>query len=395
MKPPTNLIDNFTKIYHRPPTLLSYAPGRVNLLGEHIDYNDGWVFPVAIDRFAWLAACPTSSDVVTIHALDLGEDISFDLSELDDKLDSQRRPLPKWALYPAGVAWSLQQHDLRLQGFEAVLTSTVPVEAGLSSSAAVEVAFAVTWQAFSGWDVDRMSLARMCQRAENSYVGVNSGLMDQFASLHGVAGSALFFDCRTFEWEPVSLPQGIALVIADTNVRRTLGDSAYNERRAACEEAVRILAKHLPNVSALRDVSVQDFENHRHLLPPVIRRRAEHVVRECARTLRGVEELQAGDASKFGASMLEGHASLRDLYEVSCAELDALVEIAADLPGCYGARLTGAGFGGCTVNLVERSHAESFAQGLLKAYTDRTGKQATVWICQAAEGAGVDERNLQ
>jgi galactokinase len=395
MKPPTHLIASFTKIYRRPPTLLSYAPGRVNLLGGHTDYNDGWVLPVAIDRFAWLAACPTSSDAVTIHALDIGEDISFDLSQLDDKLDTQGRPLPKWSHYPAGVAWSLQQHDLSLKGFDAVLTSTVPVGAGLSSSAAVEVTFAVAWQAFIGWDVDRMSLARMCQNAENLYVGVNSGLMDQFASLHGVAGNALFFDCRTLEWEPVPLPQGIALVIADTNVRRTLGDSAYNERRAACEEAVRILAMHLPNVTALRDVSVQDFENHQHLLPPVIRRRAEHVVRECARTLRGVEKLQAGDPSSFGALMLKGNASLRDLYEVSCPELNALVEIATSLPGCYGSRLTGAGFGGCTVNLVEQTLAKPFAQGLSTAYKNRTGKDATAWICQAAEGAGVIERELK
>jgi galactokinase len=216
--------------------------------------------------------------------------------------------------------------------------------------------------------------------------------MDQFASLHGVDGNALFFDCRTLEWESVPLPENIALVIADTNVRRSLGDSAYNERRAACEEAVRILSEHLLNVTALRDVKVQDFESHQHLLPPVIRRRAEHVVRECARTLRGIEKLQAGDVSSFGTLMIEGHASLRDLYEVSCPELDALIEIATRLPGCYGSRLTGAGFGGCTVNLVDQEYAKSFAQGLSTAYKKRVGKDATVWICQAAEGAGVIEK---
>ncbi len=395
MIPPAHLLSSFTKIYRRPPTLISYAPGRVNLLGGHTDYNDGWVLPVAIDRYAWLAAHPTSSDVATIHALDLDETVSFNIHQLNDKLDTQSQPLPNWAYYPAGVAWSLQRHDLSLTGFDAVLTSSVPVEAGLSSSAAVEVAFAVTWESITGWQVDRMSLARLCQSAENLYVGVNSGLMDQFASLHGVVGNALFFDCRTLKWEPVPLPENIALVIADTNVRRSLGDSAYNERRAACEEAVRILSEHLPKVTALRDVEVQDFENHQHLLPPVIRRRAEHVVRECARTLKGVEKLQAGDVSSFGTLMIEGNASLRDLYEVSCPELNALIEIATSLPGCYGARLTGAGFGGCTVNLVEQAHAQAFAQGLSTTYKKRIGKDATVWICQAAEGAGVIERGMK
>ncbi|HEY46758.1 MAG: hypothetical protein AMJ88_04965 [Anaerolineae bacterium SM23_ 63] len=389
MIPPTHLLSSFTNIYHHPPTLIAYAPGRVNLLGGHTDYNDGWVVPVAIDRYAWLAARPSTSDMVTIHALDLDETASFNIHQLDDKLDTQGRPLPKWVHYPAGVAWSLQRNDLKLTGFDAVLTSTVPVGAGLSSSAAVEVAFAVIWESMMGWQVDRMSLARLCQSAENLYVGVNSGLMDQFASLHGVLGNALFFDCRTLAWEAVPLPENIALVIADTNVRRSLGDSAYNERRAACEEAVRILSGHLPNITALRDVEVHDFETHQHLLPPIIQRRAEHVVRECARTLRGVEKLQAGDVSGFGTLMIEGNASLRDLYEVSCPELNALTEIAISLPGCYGSRLTGAGFGGCTVNLVEQAHAESFAQKLSTAYKKQVGKDATVWICQAAEGAGV------
>ena len=298
MIPPTHLISSFLKIFHHPPTLISYAPGRVNLLGGHTDYNDGWVLPVAIDRYAWLAARPTSSDEVRIHALDLGETVSINIHQLDDKLDTQSQPLPKWAHYPAGVAWSLQRHGLSLAGFDAVLTSTVPIEAGLSSSAAIEVVFAVTWESITGWQIDRMSLAQLCQSAENLYVGVNSGLMDQFASLHGIAGNAIFFDCRTLEWESVPLSEKTALIIADTNVRRSLGDSAYNERRAACAEAVRILSEHLLNITALRDVKVQEFESHQHLLPPIIRRRAEHVVRECARTLRGIEKLKADDISK-------------------------------------------------------------------------------------------------
>ena len=387
MNPPTNLQSAFTHAFNKPPKLVARAPGRVNLLGEHVDYNDGWVLPVAIDHAAWIAASPSSSDLIKVHALDVEEAVSIQIDDLEFKVDVGGQPLPAWSYYPAGVAWALQQHGLKIGGLEAVLTSTIPVGAGLSSSAAIEVVFAVTWQAFSGWQLNPMTMAQICQTAENAYVGVNCGLMDQFASLHGVAGNALLFDCRTLEWEPVPLPQGTSLVIADSGVRRSLGDSAYNERRASCEQATQILAERLPNVRALRDVSIEAFNQHSQALPPIVRRRAEHVVGECARTLEAVERLGLGDAPGFGKLMFQGHASLRDLYQVSCPELDALVEIAADLPGCYGARLTGAGFGGCTVNLVKEEKSESFLQALSMEYLNRTGKQSSVWIYQTADGA--------
>jgi galactokinase len=387
MNPPPNLLSAFDNAFNKLPELVARAPGRVNLLGEHVDYNDGWVLPVAIDYAAWVAASPCSSDLINVHAIDLGDAVSIQIDDLEKKVDVRGQPLPAWSYYPAGVAWALQQHGLQIGGLDTVLTSTIPLGAGLSSSAAIEVVFAITWQAFSGWQLNPMIMAQICQTAENAYVGVNCGLMDQFASLHGIAGSTLLFDCRTLEWEPVPLPQGTSLVIADSGVRRSLGDSAYNERRASCEQATRILAERLPNVRALRDVSIEAFDQHSQALPPVVRRRAEHVVGECARTLDAVERLRSGDALGFGKLMFQGHASLRDLYQVSCPELDVLVEIATGLSGCYGARLTGAGFGGCTINLVKEGKTESFSRALSMEYRNRTGKQASVWICQAVDGA--------
>lgn len=386
MKPPRKLLTAFEHAFGHAPRLIARAPGRVNLLGEHVDYNDGWVLPAAIDRCAWLAASPSPSSIVSLHALDLRQNTSFDLVTLTDKRDLAGQTLPEWAQYPAGVAWALVQEGLPISGMQGVLTSEVPIGAGLSSSAAIEVAFATAWQALGDWRLPPMSLAQLCQRAENAYVGVQCGLMDQFCSVHGVRDQALCFDTRTLEWETVPLPEVVALVIADSGARRRLGGSAYNQRRAACEQAAHLLSARMPNVRALRDVSLQDFQAHEQALPPSLRPLAEHVVKECERVKRGVEVLKAGDAAAFGRLMFEGHASLRDLYRVSSPELDALVEIAARLPGCLGARLTGAGFGGCTVNLVEAAQAPAFAEQLAADYQQQVGRQAAVWITRAADG---------
>jgi galactokinase len=234
-----------------------------------------------------------------------------------------------------------------------------------------------------------MEIARMCQEAENRYVGVNCGLMDQFASAHGVEGHALYFDTRSLDWRPIPLPAGKVIVIADSKVRRSLANSAYNERRASCEEAVRLLQTKLPGIKALRDVTPAQFNAHAATLPTVVRMRARHVVEECARVDEAVVLLEAGDAAGFGKLMFAGHASLRDLYEVSVTELDILVETAASLPGCLGARLTGAGFGGCTVNLVEETQADTFIQQLKEKYLQATGKAADVYLCRASQGPAV------
>lgn len=383
------LTDKFRQSFHAEPAFIVRAPGRVNLLGEHVDYNDGWVLPAAIDRAAYVAVGECPSPLVSLTAADLDEGATFRVTELDSQVDVTGKPLKSWARYPAGVAWALKERGLPVGGMDAVLTSDVPRGAGLSSSAAVEVAFATAWQKLGGWPLLPMDVARTCQRAENQYVGVNSGIMDQFASTCGRAGQALLLDCRTLEWESVPLPEGVAIVVADTMARRELGKSEYNVRRAHCEEAVRILAPVLPGVTALRDVSVEDFNRHAHWLPEVVAKRARHVVEECARTRAAVEVLRAGRAEEFGALMNACHASLRDLYEVSCPELDAMAGAAQKIEGCYGARLTGAGFGGCTVNLVAASASADFKRALAAAYEKATGKKPEIYVCKASEGAGV------
>lgn len=370
---------------------ISTAPGRVNLLGEHVDYNDGMVLPAAINRAVRLAARPTPLCQVNLHALDLNQSVSFNFDNLAAKQDINGDPLPSWALYPAGTAWSLQQEGLALSGFDGAFTSDIPIGAGLSSSAAVEVAFAALWQQLGGWQVDRVKLAQLCQRGENRYVGVNSGLMDQFASANGVAGNALYFDTRSLFWQPVPLPPGSVIVVADSGVRRSLANSAYNDRRDSCEQALSLLSPHLPGIRALRDVSPSDFAVYAHLLPEITRMRAQFVVDECYRVAQAVPLLKAGDAGAFGQLMLDCHASLRDLYQVSCPELDVLVELAMHLPGCWGARLTGAGFGGCTVNLVQQDKADAFIQGLKDGYHSKTNLQAEVYLCQASQGAKVQQ----
>jgi len=381
------LSDSFRQQFNSSPKVLAQAPGRVNLLGEHVDYNDGFVLPVAIDRAVHVAAAPASGGIVTLAALDLNARVSFSLSRLAEKIDVNGKPLPAWARYPAGVAHMLQQEGLVVKGMQAVFTSDVPIGAGLSSSAAVEVAFAVTWRALGGWKRDALQIARLCQRAENQYVGVNCGLMDQFASACGVEGHALYFDTRSLEWQPVPLPHHTAVVIADSGVRRSLATSAYNERRAACEQAVELLRQYMPNIRSLRDVSTVEFAAYGEFLPPIVRKRAEHVVKEIARVQDAVVALRREDAALFGGLMFSGHASLRDLYEVSCPELDTLVNLARQQSGCYGARLTGAGFGGCTVNLVDEAKAEAFIQNLKDSYQKQIGRLAQVYLCKASAGA--------
>ena len=382
------MIDPRTLINQLPgATILARAPGRVNLLGEHLDYNSGIVLPIAIDRRVCVAARPRTDQQVNLHALDLKQQISFNLQELVGRTDTDGKPLPAWALYPAGVAWALMNKGFNVNGIDAVYSSDVPLGAGLSSSAAVEMAFAVLWQALAGWEADRMTLARICQMAENQYVGVNCGLMDQFASAHGVARHALYFDTRSLDWRPLPLPPGTAVVVADSGVRRELANSAYNERRASCEKAVELLHSRLPTIQSLRNVTLDQLHANADLLSTEIYKRARHVVEEINRVNLASECLMKDDAKGFGRLMLGGHQSLRDLYEVSCPELDALVEIASGLPGCFGARLTGAGFGGCTVNLVEAEKADGFIKKLKDEYFQKMQRKAEVYLCQASRGA--------
>jgi galactokinase len=365
------------------------APGRVNLLGEHVDYNDGYVLPAAIDRATYVAFAPALSERSTVYALDFGELAGFDLGALDGKCGTDDLPLPAWARYPAGIAWALQGAGQPVVGLKAVVASAVPRGAGLSSSASVELAFATAWQSAGNWSLPPMELARLCQKGENEYVGVNCGIMDQAASACGEEGMVLLLDCRTLRYRTLALPQHVAVVVADSGVRHALTASAYNDRRAACEEAVRLLRLHLPGIKALRDVDLPAFNRLSGGLPGEVEKRARHVVEEIERTRRAGALLEAGDVRAFGALMNACHASLRDLYEVSCPELDTLAEIAQSLEGCYGARLTGAGFGGCTVNLVDAAEAAGFARELGTAYEIRTQRHAEIYVCSPSAGAGV------
>ncbi len=363
------------------------GPGRVNLLGEHVDYNDGVVLPAAIDRQVTVNAEAQDGDQVQLTASDLGQEAVFSLNNLAARKDIHGQPLPHWALYPAGVAWAAQQAGLPVTAVRAAFTSDIPMGSGLSSSTGLEVAFGALWRLLGGWQMDGMDLARLGQKAEVLYVGVNCGLMDQFASANGVEGHALYFDTRSLDWRPLPLPAGTSIIVADSTMRRSLANSAYNTRHAECEEAVRILQGFLPHIRSLRDVSVEQFNRFAAELPQPVRKRARHVVEEIARVDQAALLLEQGDAAGFGRLMYAGHASLRDLYEVSIPELDTLVALAAEIPGCLGARLSGAGFGGCTVNLVRDESADGFIQTLKAGYLSATGKDAPVYRCRASQGA--------
>ena len=379
----------FYEQFKRKPEYSARAPGRINLLGEHVDYNDGPVLPMAIDREVSLLAAISGDDIVSLYALDLDESAAFRLSDVEHKVDLDEEPLPDWALFPAGVCWSLREAGHEATGVQVMFTSDVPIGAGLSSSAAIEVGFGALWNAIGNWRIESLELAKICQRAENDYVGVSCGLMDQFASACGVKSHALYFDTRDLTWEAALLPPDTCIVIADSGIRRSLTDSDYNERRSACERAVELLKQYMPDITSLRDVQPTEFMAYSTYLPPEIERRAEHVVKEIARVQSGLSALHRQDADIFGALMFSSHTSLRDLYEVSTPELDTLVELARNLPGCYGARLTGAGFGGCTVNLVAAEHTEAFMDGLRQGYKAKTGIDSKVYVCKASEGASV------
>jgi galactokinase len=384
------LLSRFREYFSADARFFSRAPGRVNLLGEHVDYNDGPVLPAAINRSIYFAAHPTSDGIVSLAALDFGESVSFSLEDLVLKIDTAGKPLPVWATYPAGVAWSLKNAGHNVSGMQVVYTSDLPIGSGLSSSAAVEVGFGMLWNVSQGLGIGRLALARLCQHAENEYVGLACGLMDQFSSACGEEGHVLLFDTRSLEYRPLPLPSGLSIIIADSGMRRNLASSAYNERRKSCEQAVELLRQYIPNLQSLRDVSPPEFAAYRDYLPQVVRKRAEHVVREIARVFSAVSALQRNDAQIFGALMYSSHTSLRDLYEVSLPELDMLVKIARELPGCVGARMTGAGFGGCTVNLVESSQTSVFIDGLAQAYQQRMQRKAQVFECQASAGVEVE-----
>jgi galactokinase len=372
------LISRFEQRFGHRPAFLSRAPGRVNLIGEHTDYNDGFVLPMAINREVAVVGAPRADRRIRLYALNFDDEACFALDQL------QRGEPADWSDYPRGVAWVLREAGFDLVGFDGVLYGDVPIGSGLSSSAAIEMAvfmaFAACQPALAG--LDRVRAAKLAQRAENAFVGVNCGIMDQFVSALGQAGHALFIDCRSLDYAPVPMPDGTAVLVVDTAAPRSLAASAYNERRAQCEAAARLLG-----VPALRDLSPEIFAQRRAALPALVAQRAEHVIYENRRVLDAVAALRAGDVATFGRLMNESHDSLRDLYEVSSAELDAVVEIARGVSGVYGARMTGAGFGGCAIALAEQTAIDALRDAVMREYPARTGRQPSIYICTASDGA--------
>jgi galactokinase len=368
------------------------SPGRVNLLGEHVDYNGGPVLPVAIDRAVSLWANARSENIFTIRTVDLDQEVTFSTESLQGHTDIEGKPLAHWANYPAGVIWAAQENKLPIQGFDAIFSSNVPIGSGLSSSAALQIAFAAQLREISKWKIDNMEMAKMCQQAENAYVGVNSGIMDQFACANGVENSALYLNTDTMNWFPVPLPEDLAIIIADSKIRRSLATSAYNERRGSCGEALAILQQHIPDLQYLGQVQPETFEAFAKALPAIPYKRAKHVVEECQRVEKAVNFLKSGDVIAFGELMKQGHESLKTLYEVSLPEIDVLVDIANQSALCFGSRLTGAGFGGCTVSLVPQKHAKEFMEYLKTNYKNRTGLDADIYACKARPGAWVEWR---
>jgi galactokinase len=358
------------------------APGRVNLIGEHTDYNLGLVMPAAIGLETWIASLPREDGRVEITSLQEPETGSFELNDVGP-------PTGGWIDYVAGVVKVLGERGVPLRGVTAVVDSEIPIGAGLSSSAALELAAAWTVSEVAPPPLDPMSLAQAAQRAENQYVGVKSGLMDQFASVHGVADKALLFDCRSLEYETVPLPAGHTLVALDTRSPHKLGASEYNLRRSQCERGVAAIARRDPSVRSLRDVTVEMLNAYTATLDDETMRRCVHVVNENERVVQAAAALRTDDLDEVGRLFAESHASLRDMYEVSSIELDALVEIATAVPGVVGARMTGAGFGGCTVNLVRDDAVDALRAAVDAQYQRRSGHEAGFYVVSAVEGAGL------
>jgi len=367
----------FERRYGEAPAIVVRAPGRVNLIGEHTDYNDGFVLPMAIDRAVWIALRPSGSVRVIARSLDFDETIEF-------SLEAFGRGGPAWGGYLKGVAWSLQEAGHRLLAWEGIVAGDVPIGAGLSSSAALELAAARGFAAVSDLPWDPAAMARIAQRAENEWVGVRCGIMDQMVSAAGREGHALLIDCRSLETQAVPLPPGMTVVVMDTATRRGLLDSAYNQRREQCEAAARFFG-----VPALRDVTARSLAAKGLGLEETTLRRARHVVSENARTLQAADAMRRGDAEALGRLMSASHVSLRDDFEVSSRELDLMVECALRQEGCLGARMTGAGFGGCAVALVQAEASSAFVNKVTSDYRQATGLEPRVCVCQATDGAEV------
>ncbi len=370
----------FEKLYGGEPRIYR-APGRVNLIGEHTDYNEGFVMPAAINFSTYVAIAKRDDRVIKIHSDTFKEDGSLDLER------PPGRGQKHWSDYPFGVAVKLQEAGYYLAGANALVHGEVPLGSGLSSSAALEVSTGLGLLDISQARFDRMQLAKTCQQAENEFVGARTGLMDQFIACFGKADHAVLLDCRSLESKALPIPEEVKLVVCNTMVKHELASSEYNKRREQCEEGVRILSQHLPQVRSLRDVTLDGVKKFHNDLPEVIYRRCLHVITENDRVKSAAEALRLRDLQTFGQLMYKSHESLRDNYEVSCKELDVMVDLARESKGVYGARMTGGGFGGCTINLVATDAIDQFTRVIKSGYADAIKRDPEVYVCSVADGA--------
>lgn len=377
----TTLRESFGTLYGQRP-LVVQAPGRVNLIGEHTDYNEGFVFPAAIGFQTQIAIAQRQDTRLVIHSDNYGEQVEYDLANLP------QGPRSHWSDYVIGVVAQLRSKLGEFPGANLLLHGDVPQGAGLSSSASLEVAVCKAFLELSGKSLAGVEIALLCQRAENEFVGARCGIMDQFISVHGKKDHALRLDCRSLEYQLLPVPDEARLVICNTMVRHSLAGGEYNVRRAECETAAGFFAGRISGVKSLRDVTLKDFEQFSKELPEVIQKRCRHILTENLRVLQAADALQTGDLRLFGELMGQSHASLRDDFEVSCEELDTLVELAGKNAGVYGARMTGGGFGGCTINLVQESHVESFRTNIAAGYEKATERAPEIYVSSAADGAG-------
>jgi galactokinase len=376
-----NIKVEFVKRFEAEPRLFR-APGRVNLIGEHTDYNDGFVMPFAIDRATIVAGTKRDDQLIKIVALDMDESASIDL---DAEPQKQR---DSWTDYVEGMARCVEEKFGRISGANLLITSDVPIGSGLSSSAAIEVSVGLALLSLSDIEIDREKLACAGQKAEHEYAGTKSGIMDQFASALCKKGSAMLLDCRSLERQEIPFETDDSVtVVCDTKVEHSLASTEYNKRREECEEGVRLLQKHLPEIKALRDVSLDDLEKYKSDLSDTVFRRCRHVISENDRTLKAAEYFKSKDLAAAGKLMFESHASLRDDYQVSCKELDALVDIAASIDGVFGARMTGGGFGGCTVNIIRKEVLDEFKRAISEGYSQRFDREPDIYEFHAADGA--------
>jgi len=388
--PPRALLDAFeTAFPGRAPEIISRAPGRINLLGGHVDIQDGVVINIAIDRGIWLAAARGAGDTAHLRAIDLDESVTLRLSDLDGRADAGGRELPRWARYPAGVAWALARRGLPVAGIDAAFLGSVTMRAGLSSSAAVEMAFGVAWQALGGWPLPCAGLAQAGREAEREYMGLGTGIQDQITVLCAERGQAFWLDCRSLDTESIPLPDAARVVVCDTLTRRELVRSSYGGRSADCQAAVSVIAAEDPSVRMLRDVSAATLDRFEPRLTVDQFRRSRHVVNEIARVADGRAALCAGDLGAFGALMNGSYWSARDDYGSSSPALDAMWQAATGHPACYGARYSGGGEAGAVVALVQTDAIEHFIAHTAPAYRALTGRDGDFFTVQPAGGAAV------